>query len=60
MDNPRFDLFVPEQENGFEIIEGEKLYYVNMVIEKQQSTQNEAIRYRIAINRSGIKRIVRF
>ena len=57
MDNPQFDLYYPNAEDGFELIEGQKLYYINLVIEKQNGSQNEAHRYRIAINRNGIKRI---
>lgn len=60
MDNPEFNLFVPDAQTGFEIIEGEKLYYINLVIEKQHQNQCEAIRYRIAINRNGIRRIRRY
>ena len=60
MDNPEFDLFYPNQEEGFEIIEGEKLYYLNFIIEKKNDTQNETKRYRIAINRNGIQKIQKF
>jgi hypothetical protein len=60
MDNPEFALYYPEEENGFEVIEGEKLYYLNLIIEKKNDTQNETKRYRIALNRNGIKKIQTF
>jgi hypothetical protein len=60
MDNPEFALYYPDNEYGFEIIEGEKLYYLNFIIEKKNDTQNETKRYRIALNRYGIKKIQKF
>lgn len=60
MDNPEFALYYPEDENGFEVIEAEKLYYVNLIIEKKNDAQNEIKRYRIALNRDGIKKIQKF
>jgi hypothetical protein len=60
MDNPEFALYYPEEENGFEVIEGEKLYYLNFIIEKKNDAQNETKRYRIALNRNGIKKIQKY
>jgi len=60
MDNPEFALYYPDEENGFEVIEGEKLYYLNLILEKKNDLQNEINRYRIALNRNGIKKIQKF
>ena len=60
MDNPEFNLYYPEEKNGFEMIEGEKLYYLNFIIEKKNDAQNETKRYRIALNRNGIKKIQKY
>jgi hypothetical protein len=60
MDNPEFALYYPEESTGFEVIEGEKLYYLNLIIEKKNDLQNETKRYRIALNRNGIKKIQKF
>jgi hypothetical protein len=59
MDNPEFALYYPDNEYGFEVIEGEKLYYMNFIIERKNDTQHETNRYRIALNRNGIKKIQR-
>jgi hypothetical protein len=60
MDNPEFALYYPDDTEGFEVIEGEKLYYLNFIVEKRNDDQNETKRYRIALNRNGIKKIQRF
>ena len=60
MDNPEFDLYYPNDVEGFEIIEGEKFYYLNFVVELKNDLQYELKRYRIALNRNGIKRIQTF
>lgn len=57
MDNVIFPLFFPDSKNGFSIIQGEKLYYLNLVIQKQNDEQKELQRYRIALNRKGIHAI---
>jgi len=60
MDNPEFTLYYPNELDGFELIDGEKLYYLNFVVEKRNDAQNETKRYRIAVNRNGIKKIEKF
>lgn len=57
MDNPEFLLYYPNIEEGFETINGEKLYYLNFIIEKKNDWQNERKRYRLALSRNGIQRI---
>jgi hypothetical protein len=60
MDNPEFALYYPNDVEGFEVIEGEKLYYLNFVLELKNDLQYELKRYRIALNRNGIKKIQTF
>ncbi len=60
MDNPMVPLFVPAEEDGFEIIKGEKIYYLNLVMQLKSEEQLEYQRYRIALNRKGIRGIERF
>jgi hypothetical protein len=60
MDNPEFILYSPNEEKGYEKIEGEKLYYLNFIVEKKNDMQNERKRYRLAINRNGIQGIQAF
>ena len=57
MDNPEFPLFIKDSEKGFDIVKGKKRYYINIVIQKQNESQNELIYYRIILNRDGIQGI---
>jgi hypothetical protein len=57
MDNAEFPLFCPDPENGFEVIYGEKLYYINLVVEKINDEQKELHRYRLSVNSKGIQQI---
>lgn len=57
MDNAEFPLFCPDPVNGFDVIYGEKLYYINLVVEKINDEQKELIRYRLSVNSKGIQQI---
>lgn len=57
MDNPEFPLFYPDSENGYKIIKGEKMYYLNFILQMQHDSQFSLKRYRISFNRNGIKKI---
>lgn len=57
MDNAEFPLFCPDEKDGYQLVYGEKLYYINLVIQKQNDDQAELIRYRMAISRKGIQLI---
>lgn len=57
MDNPRVPIFVPDESNGYEIIKGEKVYYIDMIMQLQQDKESKYFFYRIAMNRNGIKEI---
>jgi hypothetical protein len=60
MDNPEFLLYYPNEVTGYETIEGEKLYFLNFIVEKKSDMQNERKRYRLALNRNGIQKIESF
>ena len=57
MDNPEFTLYFPDDQEGYQTIKGKKLYYLNLIIQKQNETQNEFRHYRLVLNRDGIIRI---
>lgn len=57
MDNADFPLFCPDPEHGFDVIYGEKLYYINIVVEKINDEQKELKRYRLSVNSKGIQQI---
>jgi hypothetical protein len=57
MDNAEFPHFCPDEEDDFRVIYGDKLYYINLVLQKVSDEQNELLRYRITISRKGIQRI---
>lgn len=57
MDNPEFTLYFPDDQAGYQTIKGKKLYYLNLIIQKQNETQNEFRHYRLVLNRDGIERI---
>ncbi len=54
MDNPEFPLFFPDAEKDYVIVKGQKLYYINLVLQMISEEQHELVKYRIAINRKGI------
>jgi hypothetical protein len=60
MDNPKVPLYVMNENSGFKIIEGEKIYYLNFILRLQSGDQLELKRYRIFFNREGIKGLERF
>lgn len=55
MDNPEVPLFGNINGENFEIVSGEKIYYINFVIQCKYEDQSEYRRYRIMCNRDGIK-----
>ncbi|HRY33086.1 MAG TPA: hypothetical protein P5531_09000 [Bacteroidales bacterium] len=54
MDDAAIPLYVPEREKGFQIISGEKVYYLNLVIRISHQGRDEYIHYRITMNRNGL------
>lgn len=57
MDNPEFNLFTSDNNEGFKVIKGKKYYYLSLIIQKQNENQNELIHYRLILNRDGIQSI---
>ena len=57
MDNPEFPLFMADSQNGYEIVKGKKQYYLHLIVQKKNESQNELKRYKIVLTRDGIQRI---
>lgn len=60
MDDPDFPLFVTDEESGFKVIQGERIYYLNLILQMKTEEQLEYKRYRVVFNRNGIQDIERF
>ncbi len=60
MDNPIVPLFIPGDNGSISIVKGEKMYYINLVFQFKNEEQLEYKRYRIALNRKGIREIETF
>lgn len=56
MDDPTKELFVMDDE-GYQRIEGVRVYHLNLVLHLRGDGQEELRRYRVVLNRKGIKRI---
>lgn len=57
MDNPSIPVFVPDPENGYEMIMGEKIYYLDLILQLKQDQESNYYFYRIEMNRNGIKSV---
>ncbi len=60
MDNPLVPLYIPTENNGTGIIKGEKIYYINLIMQFKHSEGKRLKRYRIVLNRKGIKEVETF
>lgn len=60
MDDPSVPLYVPGDTGQFEVVKGEKIYYVNLIMQLKSEEQLQYRRYRLAINRKGIRGIETF
>jgi hypothetical protein len=60
MDNPVVPLYSPGENDNIEIVKGEKMYYINLVMQLKNEKQSEYKRYRIVLNRKGIREIEKF
>ncbi|MGE0079413.1 MAG: hypothetical protein AB7S48_16250 [Bacteroidales bacterium] len=58
MDNPEIPLYLVNHSH-YEVIYGEKVYYMNMVISYQFEGSTHYSRYRLVFNRDGIKELVK-
>jgi hypothetical protein len=60
MDSADFPLYYPDHNEGFKIVPGEKIYYLNMILQAREAEQWDYKRYRIIFNRKGIQKIESF
>ena len=60
MDNPVVPMFFLDEHDKAEVIKGEKIYYLNLIIQFRFQEQLEYKRFRIVMNREGIKAIEKF
>ncbi|MCK9413319.1 MAG: hypothetical protein M0Q53_13540 [Prolixibacteraceae bacterium] len=60
MDNAEFPLYYPDNDEGFKIVHGEKIYYLNLILQAKNREQWDIKRYRIVFNRNGIQKIENF
>ncbi len=56
MDDPKKELFVMDDE-GYQRIKGDRVYHLNMIVRMAFAKQKLQMRYRVVLNREGIKRI---
>ena len=54
MDDPEFPLFIADENDNISIINGERTYYLNLVMQLNYEQQTDYKRYRVALNRKGI------
>lgn len=60
MDNAEFPLYYPDEKEGFNLVPGEKIYYLNLILQAKEAEQWDYKRYRIVFNRKGIQKIETF
>jgi len=60
MDDPVVPLYLPDTTKETEILKVEKIYYVNLILQLKSDDQFEYKRYRISINRKGIREVESF
>jgi hypothetical protein len=56
MDDPKKELFVMDDE-GYHRIRGARVYHLNMIVRMTFAGRNLETRYRVVLNREGVKRI---
>jgi len=56
MDDPKKELFVMDDE-GYHRIRGDRVYHLNMIVRMMLAGRSLQMRYRVVLNREGIKRI---
>ncbi|MFA5858594.1 MAG: hypothetical protein WC955_05965 [Elusimicrobiota bacterium] len=57
MDNPEKSLYLPDEKELYKKVYGERVYHINMIIKYSSNDQTTYERYRIVLNRNGLKRI---
>lgn len=59
-DNPEFPLYYPdERPAGYRVVMGERMYYLNIVLQLDHGPQHDLVPYRMAFNRNGIHSVER-
>ena len=56
MDDPKKELFIMDDE-GYHRIEGTRVYHLNMIMRFTHNGEQSVSRYRVVLNRKGIKRL---
>ena len=57
MDNPEVPLAVPDNQGGYETINGERIYYINFLIQLRYEDSVDYKRFRLIMSRNGIEGI---
>lgn len=57
MENPEVPLAVPDDQGGYEITEGERIYYINFLIQLRYENNIDYKRFRLTMSRNGIEGI---
>ncbi len=60
MDNPEVPLHFMDEHNNPVLVNAEKIYYINIIMQLRYQEQMEYRRYRLVVNRDGIKDIETF
>ena len=60
MDNPEIPLAVPSPDGGYEVVNGERIYYINFLIQFQYDGKINYKRFRVLMSRTGIEGIEKF
>lgn len=60
MDNAEFPLYYPDEQEGYKLVQGEKIYYLNLILQAKEAEDWDYKRYRIVFNREGIQKIETF
>lgn len=57
MDNPEIPLPIPGESGGYELVTGEKIYYINFLMQFQYDGKINYKRFRVVMSRNGIEEI---
>ena len=60
MDNPMVPLYLPDDNKGYEIVKAERIYYINLILQCNHEGRTSYRRYRIHVNRKGIREVESF
>ena len=59
MDDPKVPLYALDDRDVFKVLEGEKVYSIDFIMQMHNRNQTEFHRYRVLLNRDGIKEVER-